>query len=113
MEPSRKKVRLREHESDNVQMLQKKPSRRSISPPGKRNAVLEASPVPQAQSPARKPATAKSSSTLIPSPVQLNNIVELPAASNVDTVSLRDILGDPLISECWLFNYLFDVDFLM
>ncbi|KAJ5150043.1 hypothetical protein N7448_001621 [Penicillium atrosanguineum] len=32
---------------------------------------------------------------------------------NVDTVKLRDILGDPMIRECWNFNYLFDVDFVM
>jgi tyrosyl-DNA phosphodiesterase-1 len=32
---------------------------------------------------------------------------------NQDTVSLKDILGDPLISECWEFNYLHDIDFLM
>ncbi len=49
----------------------------------------------------------------IPSPIQLNRISDLPASSNVDTVSLRDLLGDPLISECWIFNYLFDVDFVM
>lgn len=33
--------------------------------------------------------------------------------NNEDTVRLRDILGDPMIRECWQFNYLFDVDFLM
>lgn len=26
---------------------------------------------------------------------------------------LRDLLGDPMIRECWQFNYLFDVDYLM
>lgn len=31
----------------------------------------------------------------------------------MDTVRLRDILGEPMIRECWQFNYLFDVDFLM
>lgn len=31
----------------------------------------------------------------------------------MDTVRLRDILGDPMIRECWQFNYLIDVDFLM
>lgn len=114
MEPLRKKVKLNGDESDNVQRSEERPSRRSISPPGKRSAVLDASsPVPRAQSPARELKVAKSGSTLISSPIQLNNIVELPATSNIDTVSLRDILGDPLISECWLFNYLFDVDFLM
>lgn len=49
----------------------------------------------------------------IKSPIQLTRIVKLSSANNVDTVSLRDILGDPLIKECWAFNYLFDVDFLL
>lgn len=35
------------------------------------------------------------------------------SGNNVDTVKLRDILGDPLIKECWQFNYCFDVDWLM
>lgn len=37
----------------------------------------------------------------------------VPDSSNVDAVSLKDILGDPLISTCWEFNYLHDLDFLM
>ena len=49
----------------------------------------------------------------IASPVQLNFIEELPPASNVDTISLGSILGDVMIKECWLFNYLFDLDFVM
>jgi tyrosyl-DNA phosphodiesterase-1 len=31
----------------------------------------------------------------------------------MDAVSLKDILGDPLISECWEFNYLHNLDYLM
>lgn len=52
---------------------------------------------------------------VIPSPFQLTQIRDLPRSSNnnVDTIGLRDILGDPMIRECWQFNYLFDVDFLM
>lgn len=52
---------------------------------------------------------------VIPSPIQLTHIKDLPdqRGLNVDTVRLRDILGDPMIRECWQFNYLFDVDFLM
>ena len=50
---------------------------------------------------------------VVPSPIQLNFIEELPAISNVDTISLGSILGDPMIKECWLFNYLFDMDFVM
>ena len=37
----------------------------------------------------------------------------LPDKDNLDAVSLNDILGDPLISECWEFNYLHDIGFLM
>lgn len=52
---------------------------------------------------------------IIPSPIQLTHIRDLPdkRGLNADTVKLRDILGDPMIRECWQFNYLFDVDFLM
>lgn len=49
----------------------------------------------------------------IKSPVQLTRIQDLPASSNVDTIDLTDLLGDPLIKECWQFNFLFDVDFVM
>ncbi|MCJ1468872.1 hypothetical protein MMC07_007502 [Pseudocyphellaria aurata] len=49
----------------------------------------------------------------IPSPVQLNSVEDLPDSLNVDTISLKDILGNPLIRECWVFNYLIDVDFVM
>lgn len=51
----------------------------------------------------------------IPSPVQLTHIADYPASKgyNVNAVKLRDILGDPMIRECWQFNYMFDVDFLM
>lgn len=57
----------------------------------------------------------KKNSRIISSPFQLTHIRDLPDSSgnNVDAVRLRDILGDPLIRECWQFNYLFDVDFLM
>jgi tyrosyl-DNA phosphodiesterase-1 len=47
------------------------------------------------------------------SPFQLTWIQDLPEASNHDAVSLKDILGDPLIAECWEFNYLHNLDFLM
>lgn len=47
------------------------------------------------------------------SPIQLTRIRDLPPEQNVDAISLRDILGDPLIKECWQFNYLFDIEFLM
>ena len=49
----------------------------------------------------------------ISSPIQLNHVRDLPVKSNIDTLKLSDILGDPMIQECWLFNYLFDIDFVM
>lgn len=51
----------------------------------------------------------------IRSPIQLTHVRDLPANSdyNVDAIKLRDILSDPMIRECWQFNYMFDVDFLM
>ncbi|QUC17203.1 uncharacterized protein UV8b_01444 [Ustilaginoidea virens] len=47
------------------------------------------------------------------SPWQLTRIRDLPEHVNRDAVSLKDILGDPLITECWEFNYLHDISFLM
>ena len=47
------------------------------------------------------------------SPFQITKIQALPESSNVDAVALGDIIGDPLIAECWEFNYLHDLDFLM
>ncbi|KAJ9132487.1 Tyrosyl-DNA phosphodiesterase [Coniochaeta hoffmannii] len=47
------------------------------------------------------------------SPFQLTKIRDLPAASNQDAVTLKDLLGDPLISDCWNFNYLHSIPFLM
>jgi tyrosyl-DNA phosphodiesterase-1 len=48
-----------------------------------------------------------------PSPVQLTRIEKLSTDQNVDAVGLSDLLGDPLIKECWNFNFLFDLDFVM
>lgn len=47
------------------------------------------------------------------SPFQLTLIRDLPASSNKDAIGLGDLLGDPMIAECWEFNYLHDIDFLM
>jgi tyrosyl-DNA phosphodiesterase-1 len=55
----------------------------------------------------------KSPPKILNSPIQLTHIRDLPTANNVDTVRLCDILGDPMIRECWQFNYLIDVDFVM
>lgn len=64
---------------------------RSISPPRKRQRQL----------------------TRVKSPWQLTWIRDLPDAENKHAVTLNDLLGDPLISECWQLNYLHDLDFVM
>ena len=50
---------------------------------------------------------------IIESPWHLTWIRDLPDSSNKGAVTVQDILGDPLISECWNFNFLHDLDFLM
>jgi tyrosyl-DNA phosphodiesterase 1 len=50
---------------------------------------------------------------LVPSPIQLTRVEDLAPHQNLDAVGLRDILGDPMIKECWNFNFLFNVDFVM
>jgi hypothetical protein len=64
---------------------------RPVSPPNKKR---------------RHPSTIKS-------PWQLTWIRDLPNDQNQDAVTLKDLLGDPLISECWEFNFLHDIHFLM
>ncbi|KAH8804743.1 tyrosyl-DNA phosphodiesterase-domain-containing protein [Xylogone sp. PMI_703] len=75
---------------------------RSISPPPPRNGSKRSTPGPS-----------NFASGVLPSQFQLTTIRDLPDSANRDTVSLKDILGDPLIAECWEFNYLHDLDFLM
>jgi tyrosyl-DNA phosphodiesterase-1 len=73
-----------------------------ISPPRKRSRPSEAA-VP----------ASSTESKVLKSPFQLTAIRDLPAEANQDALSLTDILGDPLIAECWQFNYLHDIDFVM
>ncbi|KAL1898565.1 hypothetical protein Sste5346_003469 [Sporothrix stenoceras] len=47
------------------------------------------------------------------SPFHLTAIYDLPASANVDTLTVRDVFGDPRVVECWEFNFLHDLDFLM
>ncbi|KAL2834438.1 phospholipase D/nuclease [Aspergillus cavernicola] len=79
--------------------------RRSITPPLRPRRTL---PSPHTHE-------EKKSQLTLPSPIQLTHIRDFGPSheNNVDAVRLSDILGDPMIRECWQFNYLFDVDFLM
>ncbi|KAL4931307.1 dolichyl-P-Glc:Glc(2)Man(9)GlcNAc(2)-PP-dolichol alpha-1,2- glucosyltransferase [Aspergillus undulatus] len=98
---------------------------RSITPPPSRPGRVSVHvPIPASASPHRRSEISKDNSNnidttpsprLIPSPIQLTRIRDFSDSlkNNGDTARLRDILGDPLIRECWQFNYLFDVDFLL
>ncbi|KAL5047256.1 hypothetical protein BDW71DRAFT_196994 [Aspergillus fruticulosus] len=92
--------------------------RRSITPPPARSgrASISANAVPSPhQHSEQKDTDTTNPPQLIPSPIQLSHIRDFSDSlrNNDDAVKLRDILGDPLIRECWQFNYCFDVDFLM
>jgi tyrosyl-DNA phosphodiesterase-1 len=105
-EPSRKRRRLSAEEDDenSLETGHRRSTRssllRPISPPPLRRNALSQSKQDQI-------------SKAMSSPFHLTRIQDLPESSNVDTISLKDILGDPLIAECWEFNYLHDLDFLM
>lgn len=77
---------------------------RPISPPTKKRRVPE-----QEDEQAAPPSQLQ----IFKSPFQLTKIRDYPDTFNQDTVTLKDLLGDPLIAECWEFNYLHDIDFLM
>lgn len=47
------------------------------------------------------------------SPFQLTAIHDLPPSANVDALTINDVFGDPRVTECWEFNYLHNLDFLM
>ena len=57
--------------------------------------------------------TIEKRSSVLSSPIRLTRVQGLPSITNVDTVSLRDLIGDPLIKECWAFNYTIDVEFIL
>ena len=100
-EPSRKRRKLsnEDDQTDRSKLIHESLNK-PVSPPPLRRSKATASECPKANQ-------------MIRSPFQLTRIRDLPASSNVDAVSLKDILGDPLISECWEFNYLHNLDFLM
>lgn len=50
---------------------------------------------------------------VVPSPFKLTRIRDVPANANVDTVGVKDILGDVMLREVWLFDFLYDVDWVM
>lgn len=83
-----------------------------ITPP-QRKARLPSESSNSLYQPLAQASQASRPSAAVSSPFQLTTIQDLPAALNADTVTLKGLLSDPLIAECWEFNYLHDLDFLM
>ena len=100
-EHARKRRRLSNEESDATEADHRK-------------LILESLSKPVSPPPLRTPRhTPAQPIEVVKSPFQLTWIQDLPVSLNSDAVTLKDILGDPLISECWEFNYLHDLDYLM
>lgn len=83
--------------------------------PAKRQRVEDpqAHALESLQRPISPPRRRQREVSTIKSPWHLTWIQDLPEEDNRDAVSLRDLLGDPLIAECWEFNFLHDIHFLM
>ncbi|CAL3965283.1 unnamed protein product [Diplocarpon coronariae] len=96
-ERSRKRRRTSNNDETNKNKKLPHSLTSSISPPPLRRNCKQETKVPK----------------IVQSPFQLTWIQDLPDGSNKDAISLKDILGDPMIAECWDFNYLHDLDFLM
>ncbi|KAK0714853.1 tyrosyl-DNA phosphodiesterase I [Lasiosphaeris hirsuta] len=84
-----------------------------ISPPTKKRRLSEQSEQQEVAGAEQPRSPSKTPSQTFRSPFQLTRIQDLQDEFNKDTITLNDLLGDPLISECWNFNYLHDIDFLM
>jgi tyrosyl-DNA phosphodiesterase-1 len=80
-----------------------------------REVPTSASPLPEAEQelPQERASTKEENTKYVPSPFQLTHIEDMAPYQNVDAMSLKEILGNPMIKECWNFNFLFDVDFVM
>lgn len=110
MENTRKRARDdddNDSEEDGLQSLS-----RPISPPPKKPKPSEEGGEGQEARKQENPGHAGADASAS-SPWQLTWIRDLPEDHNRHAVTLRDLLGNPLISECWEFNYLHDVGFLM
>lgn len=79
-----------------------------VSPPVKKRRLAHSSK--ETEPPARLPSASRK---VFDSPFRLTKIRDLPRELNKDAITLKQILGDPLIAECWEFNYLHDIELLM
>jgi tyrosyl-DNA phosphodiesterase-1 len=58
-------------------------------------------------------ATADSGTQTWASPFHLTAIRDLPQSENIDTVGIAAILGDVMLREVWLFNYMHNIHWVM
>lgn len=125
-EPPRKKARLDKSDAEDVDARELRQRRsaflsslsRSVTPPLRNITSIQEPLTTHGDGEGSHAATqstpaASDKRVVVQSPFQLTHIRDLPADHNVDAVRVTDILGDPMIRECWQFNYLFDVDWLM
>ncbi|ROW01121.1 hypothetical protein VSDG_02679 [Cytospora chrysosperma] len=120
MEPPAKRRRLSiEDDGGNITGTSGRSTPRSlshpVSPPRRRKLRPQATPAETDESPGESMSSrlTDTGEKTFKSPFQLTWIRDLPAKANTDAVTLSDILGDPLVAECWDFNYLHDIDFLL
>lgn len=91
---------------------QVKKQRRNVTGEGTRADGMPATAVTDMSSTSGKRLEQKKSK-IIPSPFHLTKIADLPSSENHDTISLDDILGDVMLEEVWIFNYMHDIPWVM
>jgi len=87
---------------DIVDLTADKPDAKDINGPGFRHGQPESST-----------ATANSGTQTWSSPFRLTKIRDLPQSENRDTIGIAEILGDVMLREVWLFNYMHNIHWVM
>jgi tyrosyl-DNA phosphodiesterase-1 len=88
---------------------------RTISPPPSNRKTISTSKNPSETKSSQNPQDYENKHLIPPniSPFHLTTISELPDECNVDTVSLTDLLYHENLKEAWIFDYLFNLDFVL
>jgi tyrosyl-DNA phosphodiesterase-1 len=88
---------------------------RNISPPPSSRHIISTNKEPLELNSAKtgQDAEIKQFTTPCTSPFRLTSISELPGECNINTVSLKDLLCHESLKEAWIFDYLFNLDFVL